>query len=79
MFCYSVVINQTKEVKMKTYLNPPDDCDLCKHLIDDCFYDGKTCIGPFANMCQECFDNCGTKIYTKYEYDGKNFIKSKGE
>lgn len=70
---------------MTIHSNPPDSCDTCDTPIKDKFYDAKTVMGPWANMCPSCF-NLGPGIgklstgfgqeYTK-QADGK-FHKTKG-
>lgn len=32
----------------------PTNCDICRGLIGKAFIDGKTVMGPWANMCESC-------------------------
>jgi hypothetical protein len=52
---------------------PPCFCDICKQLIKLEFVDGKTVHGPWANMCQSCFDKHGVGLGLgrgqRYVYD----------
>lgn len=32
----------------------PTQCDICKQSLFSCFSDGKTIMGPWANMCDVC-------------------------
>lgn len=34
---------------------PPQKCDTCPKPITEQFVDGKTSMGPWANMCPACF------------------------
>jgi hypothetical protein len=41
---------------------PRPECDVCSidhHRVRPALYDGKTVHGPWAYMCQECFDLIG--------------------
>jgi len=38
------------------------ECDICKK--QKANYDGKTLMGPWAYMCQECFDSQGVGLGT---------------
>lgn len=38
------------------YINPAKQCDICSKDFDNVMYDAKTRQGPWANMCQACFD-----------------------
>jgi len=54
----------------KVIVDSLPDCDICKHLKSRTLpgeaakakYDGKTNIGPFAYMCQECFEEHGVGL-----------------
>ena len=35
--------------------SPPTHCDTCDKAITTKFYDAKTQMGPWANMCPTCF------------------------
>jgi hypothetical protein len=59
------------------YVNPPTKCDICHKAIESEFVDGKTTLGPWANMCTTCFKAYGVgtgtglgQIYVK-EDDGQ--------
>lgn len=43
---------------------PPEKCDICNSPVTDCFIDGKTRMGPWANMCQACFIKNGQGLGT---------------
>lgn len=38
------------------------DCDICKK--QKAKYDGKTLMGPWAYMCQSCYDTSGVGLGT---------------
>lgn len=40
----------------------PAECDICADPIVDEFIDGATQMGPWANMCVECFRTLGVGI-----------------
>lgn len=48
---------------MKTknkWLSPvPEVCDMCKSKFGKHFYDAATIYGPWANLCEPCFDTFG--------------------
>ncbi len=48
----------------KTYINPPKNCDLCHNEIKGCFYDAKTRMGPWGNLCSTCFGAYGLGLGT---------------
>lgn len=41
---------------------PPTHCDICKKPLVGCFVDGKMVAGPWANMCQPCFNQFGVGL-----------------
>jgi hypothetical protein len=50
----------------------PAKCDLCANAIDKTFFDAKTRMGPWANLCPTCYVNVGlgqlgTGMGQKYE------------
>jgi hypothetical protein len=47
--------NGEKTRKPVIYIGPPEKCDLCQRAIGAEFYDGKTVLGPWANMCERCW------------------------
>lgn len=60
------------------YINAPDKCDLCQTKITDLFFDGKTTMGPWANMCFLCFHMYGIHEHvTKWVNSEKGFVKTK--
>jgi hypothetical protein len=75
----------SKRVK---YFPTPEKCNICKAVFkkeeDFQFVDGKTQMGPWANMCMECHTIHGVGIGTGYgqvyEYDVKEdaFFKVAG-
>jgi hypothetical protein len=38
------------------------DCQLCNKPIGDTFIDGRTVMGPWANMCPKCHRGSGTGL-----------------
>lgn len=50
--------------KQVTYINPPKVCDVCHKPFGTFMYDGKTCYGPWANMCDTCFNTIGVGLGT---------------
>lgn len=50
--------------KVITYINPPKECDVCHKPFGTVFYDAKTCYGPWANMCEDCFNTIGVGLGT---------------
>lgn len=62
---------------------PPTQCDLCQNKIAHQFIDGKTQMGPWANMCPNCFTVHGIQLGEgfgqKYERDETGiFYKTEG-
>jgi len=53
----------------------PETCDLCKEPMFEAFVDGKTEMGPWANMCLACHQMFGIGLGTgkgqKYALSGK--------
>lgn len=41
---------------------PPTHCDICQAKIVDCFIDGRTARGPWANMCPACHAHYGVGL-----------------
>lgn len=58
---YDVSSSPATEVKVWRG-TPPGECDLCHDAITTAFIDGKTVMGPWANMCRECFVEHGVGI-----------------
>lgn len=46
------------------YAGSPRECDLCERAISFRFYDAKTSLGPWANMCPTCFKVAGVGLGT---------------
>lgn len=66
-----------------TYINPPEQCDVCNVKVEKIFYDAKTIMGGvWANMCPTCYEKYGIKLGTgwgqKYEFDGTLYVKVEG-
>jgi hypothetical protein len=40
----------------------PQSCEVCSQPITDTFVDGKTHMGPWANMCSGCHKHHGTGL-----------------
>jgi hypothetical protein len=48
---------------MKQYSGiPPKTCDICKKNLVSVFFDAKTKMGPWANLCQDCFNKLGVGL-----------------
>lgn len=71
----------------KQWLSPaPIKCDLCDHPITGTFIDGKTRMGPWANMCPSCHRIHGSGLgmgrgqkYTRTpSSDGEHWIRTGG-
>ena len=62
-----------------TYINPPKNCDICKAKITDKFYDGKTLMGAWANMCLGCYCDYGygADFVTSYVKIDDKFVSTK--
>ncbi len=45
---------------MNIYVNPPNQCELCKSKVISRFIDAKTIMGTWANMCINCYATYGT-------------------
>ncbi len=50
----------------------PTECDICNAPITDTFIDGKTIMGAWANMCENCHDTKGCGLGTGR---GQRFVK----
>ena len=48
--------------KLKWYGTLPKNCDLCKNKLEKVFIDGKTKFGPWAIMCESCFEINGVGL-----------------
>lgn len=48
-------------------------CDLCKKECDPYLYDGATVLGPWAVMCEECFNKYGVGLGTG---KGQEYLKN---
>lgn len=55
------------------YINPPLVCDNCKLPFKKFMYDAKTVYGPWANLCNDCFNVIGLGIGTGL---GQQYIKN---
>ena len=60
----------TKVIK---YINPPKVCDNCKLPFKKFMYDAKTVYGPWANLCNDCFNVIGVGLGTGL---GQQYIKN---
>lgn len=61
----------------------PTRCDLDGHEITTVFYDAKTVMGPWGNLCPACFKQYGMGLGTgkgqKYELqDNGRYLKTEG-
>ena len=56
-----------------TYINPPKTCDVCYSQVGDVMYDAKTVYGPWANMCENCFNTIGVGLGTGL---GQRYVKN---
>ena len=73
-------------MKNITYINPPETCDICHSQVGDVMYDAKTVYGPWANMCENCFNTIGVGLgtglgqrYVRRNVNGVDkFIKQEG-
>ena len=64
-------------------INPPSKCDICGgEFKNGCIYDAKTCNGPWAYMCMQCFHDyglgLGTGLGQEYQKQGDKWIKTEG-
>jgi hypothetical protein len=50
----------------------PTQCDICTAPITDAFIDGKTRMGPWANMCRKCHVHLGVGLGTG---KGQHYVK----
>jgi hypothetical protein len=52
------------EAHTEVYISAPKTCDLCSEagLTTQAEYDAKTTMGPWANLCQEHFDDYGVGL-----------------
>ncbi len=70
-------------MKPNEHANMSGECDMCrkKFKTDDVFIDGKTQGGPWADMCEDCFEQHGIGLGLgkgqKYQVSksGNTFIK----
>lgn len=64
------------------YGTPPEECDICGVKITTGFIDGKTRMGPWANMCPSCFQTHGVGLGLgkgqAYERMGDKWVKVAG-
>jgi len=77
-----------RQIKMQVTLNQvkasaPNDCQICYQPLRSglSFFDCKTVLGPWAWMCQACFDEgqgCGLGTGVGQEYDSKTDVKIRG-
>jgi len=60
----------------------PSQCDLCHEAIAAAFVDGKTSMGPWANMCPDCFAEAGVGLGTgrgqMYQLRNGQWVKTGG-
>lgn len=65
-----------------THANPPTRCDVCGAPITDEFVDGKTKMGPWADMCPGCFSAYGVGLGVgrgqRYRREADKFVKMEG-
>ena len=52
------------EKKKKWLGTPPKQCDVCGSKITMEFVDGKTTLGPWANLCMTCHEAVGVGLGT---------------
>lgn len=50
--------------KQVTFINPPKTCDICNKPFGTFMYDAKTVYGPWACMCETCFNTVGVGLGT---------------
>ncbi len=68
---------------MKTWMGPPPEkCDICGDPITDEFVDGKTTMGPWANMDKRCYSRVGIGLGAgkgqHYKFHNDEFVKVGG-
>lgn len=62
----------------------PDACQICEAPVNDDFVDGKTTLGPWADMCLTCYSHYGAGLGLgkgqRYQRQAgtTNFIKVEG-
>lgn len=70
-------------MKVKKWLgSAPEKCDLCGAKITETFIDGRTVMGPWAKMCNNCHTMFGVGLGTgfgqRYKKNGTDWIKTEG-
>lgn len=75
--------NMTEKKEVKRWLSNWDRCDICKEKIkgnSEWFVDGKTVFGPWALMCERCFEEhgVGLGLGRGQKYDGKTAVLIEG-
>lgn len=66
-----------------TYVNPPDECDICQLPFGSVMYDIKTNSGPWGNLCESCMKihssgHLGLGQGQKYELQEGKWVKTAG-
>lgn len=63
-------------------VKPDQKCDLCKESLFSSphFYDAATIYGPWAWLCESCFQKYGRSLVTGVgqQYDSKSYVKTAG-
>ena len=70
-------------MKAKKWIGtPPTQCVICKAEITSEFVDGRTELGPWANMCMNCHETIGLGLglgYGQhYKLTGDDWVKVEG-
>jgi hypothetical protein len=80
-----ILNDKNPQKRRKVWMSdPPDKCQMCEKPIGDIFIDGRTSLGPWANMCQSCHRRKGVGLGTgkgqKYQRDPQTgeFVKIEG-
>ena len=74
-------MSTTKPVK-KWLSTPPTRCDICHKHITEVFIDGRTKMGPWAAMCEDCFKSYGVGLGVgqgqEYQLIDGDWVKTEG-
>jgi len=63
---------------MKTFINPPETCDVCRKPFGDFMHDAPTTLGLWGCLCSACYLSIGRPGGQKYRKNAESVFEKIG-